>query len=66
MPRGGGRIGSLQISETNAAVKTAFGTTDAVPELPRGQYFRYRVGTTDRAELTKTKFELYSDSSNSI
>jgi hypothetical protein len=30
----GGWIGSLQISETNAAVKTSVGTTDAVPELP--------------------------------
>jgi hypothetical protein len=33
MPRGG--LGSLQISETNAAVKTCVGTTDAVPKLPR-------------------------------
>jgi hypothetical protein len=50
----------------NAAVKTTICTTDAVPELPRGRYFLYRVGTTDRVELTKTKFELYNNSSNSI
>jgi hypothetical protein len=37
-----------------------------VPELPRGRYFQYRVGTTDRAELTKTKFEMHNDSINSI
>jgi hypothetical protein len=57
MPRVGGWIGSLQISETNAAVKTSVGTTDAVPELPRGRYFRYRTGTTDKSEVTKMKFE---------
>jgi hypothetical protein len=57
MPRGG-RIGSLQISETNAAVKSFVGATDAVLELPRGRYFRYRAGTTDRSEVTKTKFEM--------
>jgi hypothetical protein len=57
MPRGGW-IWSLQISETNAAVKTPVGTIDAVPELPRGRYFRYRAGTTDSTEMTKTKFEM--------
>jgi hypothetical protein len=65
-PAGGGRIGSLQIYETNAAVKTPVGTTDAVPKLPRGWYFRYRAGTTDCTEVTKTKFEMRSDSSISI
>jgi hypothetical protein len=58
LERGVGWIGSLQISETNAVVKTFVGTTDAVPELPRGRYFRYRAGTTDRSEMTKTKFEM--------
>jgi hypothetical protein len=29
-------MGSLKISETNAAVKPSVNTTDAVPELPRG------------------------------
>jgi hypothetical protein len=47
-------------------VKTIVSTTDAVLELPRGRYFRYRVGTTDRAEWTKTKFEIYNDSINCI
>jgi hypothetical protein len=56
MPR---RSGSLQISETNAVVETTVGTTNALPELLRGRYFRYRVNTTDRGELTKTKFEMY-------
>jgi hypothetical protein len=32
----------------------------------RGRYFRYQVGTTNRIELTKMKFEFSSDSSNSI
>jgi hypothetical protein len=54
MPREGlNRITS--ISETNAAVKTTVDTNDAVPKLPRGRYFWYRVTTTDRAELTKTE-----------
>jgi hypothetical protein len=46
MPRGGG-IGSLQISETKAAVKLPICTTDVVPVLPRvsvlpvqGRYYR--------------------------
>jgi hypothetical protein len=49
---GGGWIGSRQISETNAAVKSPVGTTDVVPVLPRvsvlpvpGRY--YRQGRVD-------------------
>jgi hypothetical protein len=30
------------------------------------QYYWYQVGTTDRVELTKTKFEFCRDSSKSI
>jgi hypothetical protein len=41
-----------------AMVKTSVGTTDAVPELPRWSVLRYRVGTTDRTEELKMKFEM--------
>jgi hypothetical protein len=52
MPRGGGSIGSLQIFETNAAVKTPVSTTEVVPELPRGLVLPvpsryYRQGRVD-------------------
>jgi hypothetical protein len=40
---------SLQISETNAAVKTLVGTTDVVPELPMG------LGTTGTKSVLSTR-----------
>jgi hypothetical protein len=49
--------GGVQISKINVVVNNSIGTTNAVPELPRGRYFRYRAGTTDRSEVTKMKFE---------
>jgi hypothetical protein len=48
MPRGGW-IGSIQISETNAVVKTLVGTTDVVPELPRG------LGTSGTRSVLPTR-----------
>jgi hypothetical protein len=58
----GGWIGSLQNSETNAAVKTPVGTTDAVPELPRGRYFRYWAMLTAYIRI-KVQLDLQADKS---
>jgi hypothetical protein len=51
MPRGG-VSGTLQISETKAAVKSLVGTTDVVPVLPRASVLQvpdryYRQGRVD-------------------
>jgi hypothetical protein len=36
------------------------------PVVEGSRYYQYQVGTTDRVELTKTKFEFHKDSGNSI
>jgi beta-lactamase class A len=58
-------LGSIQIYEIKQQLNSLVGTTDAVSGLPRGWYFWHRGGTTDLSEKTKTKFEMYNNSSHS-
>jgi hypothetical protein len=65
MPRGGW-IGSLQILKQMQQLKDLSVLPTWCRNYRRGRYFQYQVGTTDRIELTKKKFEFSSYYSNYI